>query len=737
MVEFFNGKYDDKNQRITFIVKEQDRKKKLEISMLNAYFYIHEKDHPKAYSVIQEAIQSKKIKSIDKEGLFFKIILERYFSPRYSELIQELNARGVMTYEADLNPMKLFLLDKKIDFPDKMDFLYFDIETDDSGPIDMKKYPILSIAWYSSRDKQYGFLAGADEGKMLSDFMKIMYQHDVLIGWNSSEFDIPYLKERMMQKKLYFNWQFIHSIDLMYEFKDNFRSGISSYSLDSISNKFLGENKVERTKSIKQMFMEDLQKLKEYNQHDVELLVKLEQKFGLVQLKILICKKAGVFLSDGYRSQIIDFLLLRKARKQHVHFKSLHEANVGDEKIIGGLIQDAEKGYYKDMAILDFKSLYPSIIISFNISPETLRHTKSFECIRALNSINEDGELVDGKEVYFNNFSKGIVPELCEEMLQERQTFKKLKQEAGDDLELRDIYQKKENIVKVITNAIYGQFPNPRCRYYDADLSNAITGAGRYISKQVKNFLKAEGYTVKGGHTDSMFVVIQEDKIPEILERVHAYLAILLAGLGVKNNQIKLALDSVFKKYIYVETSRYVGLKENREWKVAGLEMINSSSIPYLKKVQKQLIEKIFADASLIEMKAFIDKTKTEVFSGALKVEDLSISKRLNKMPEEYAKTKPLHAVAATMLQATGEKLYYGQKINYIITNFDAKQDRVVPIEMYSGKYDKQYYWESQIFNPLARILSVVYPKENWDSYVKQENVQSSLQAFVTAQDSA
>ena len=221
------------------------------------------------------------------------------------------------------------------------------------------------------------------------------------------------------------------------------------------------------------MFKEDLHGLKKYNLNDVMLVKRLEDKFWLIKLKIDLCLKSGIFLGNAFRTHIIDFLALREGGKQNIHFQSTYEIKMGDE-VWGGLILKSKTGYFKDISEFDYKALYPNIIRTFNISPETLRNYQEKNSIIALNRIDmkgsEDREI---KQFFFSALKQGVFPKICADVLEDREKYEKLKLNA-ETKEIADILNRKENIVKVIANASYGQLINPRWRYYNDKIGISV-----------------------------------------------------------------------------------------------------------------------------------------------------------------------------------------------------------------------------------------------------------------------
>ena len=746
---------------VVLIYQEAGKKKKISIPFGDKwYFYV--KKNPKASSTLEGLKSTYKIRTVEGKD-WIRVYTPKilYKDPSILSLVNDLEMEGIETYEADVSPMKRFCLDNDIQIEDwgNVKVLYFDIETDDSeGKIEIGKYPILSFAGVDQNGKEY-FISSKNEKELLLEAKKLLRQFDMLVGWNSKDFDIPYLKERFKIHKIWDEYlgNILHE-DMMqrviyfYSKDPESRQSISSYSLDYISKYFIKEGKIDRGGKVIDLFNQDPTKFKEYNLQDCHLLRKLEQKLGTIRLTYMMFQWCQVFAQNWSMVKTIDNFILSEANKKGVHYRtnlaqlSREEDDKPSEVFLGAYVLDPEPGYYENVYDLDFKSLYPNIIRTFNVSPETHLKRTDLPIEVAIHSPSVHTEKNTDHGGQFFRKETGIIPGKISRLLEQREEIRKeMKNFEKDSQEWRDL-NVKQLIVKELANSIYGVLGNKWFRSFSIPLAESITATGQYLIKYVKKINEEQGRKVIYGDTDSVFMTIKEgEKIETVLDWINKSIeAHLKKEFGVVDNTIQMALDIKFDQYIIETKKKYVG-KTGEKYKFVGMECIKRDTIPVVINYQKKLIDRIMNRDSLESLKEWIAEKKQIVEKDEFKVEDITIRKKLGKKADSY-KTDSIHirivkelAKKKTFSLEKSTILEKGYIVPYIITDGSKKLEGV-HISEFKGQWDRTYYWNSVIFPPLERMLTSIYPNEKWDEYyltkepklkkIKEPNKKKQLSLF-------
>ena len=723
-------------ERITEIIKG-----------FNWYFYVEKTDKSKSY--IEELFKRNIIKKYNEGKRYIKIWFEKkqFHDKGVEYLIKDLHDKGITTFEADVGPAKRYLLDLDFEIEDfdNINLYYFDIETDDTeGKIEYEKNGdfvsikakdrILSVAFVDRKGESI-FFHNDDEKTLLETVNKFLHEKevDMLVGFNSKDFDIPYLWKRMQHHKINSTYikNILHEdmklrIQYFYSKDPEARQTLTSYSLNSLSDYFLGERKIERDGKVIDLMKNDFQKFKEYNIKDAQLLRMLEEKLGVIELTYKMFQMCQCTAQNWSMIKAIDNFLLYEANRSKIHYptNTAYFKDIDEQmQYLGALVLDPTPGYYKDVYDLDFKSLYPNIIRTFNISPETL-----IPKIGGLDSIKTPGVTINNiqrGEAYFDK-KEGIIPRKIKLLLDERNNIReKQKKIDKKSKEWRDL-NVKQLIVKELANSIYGVIGNPYFRGFDINIAEAITATGQYLISFVKKYHEDQGRLVIYGDTDSLFIKIKEkENIEAVLNETNKLIENhLKKEFGVINCSIEMALDKVFSDFLIETKKKYVGVSDGK-LKFVGMESIKRDTIIIAKRLQEELISKIFEkdiiDKEFIE---WIKEIKESFFRDQINPEDVVIHKKMSKSADLYkAKgdkkyTPPLHVRIAKDLKISEEKTDItkgGSVVSYIVTNGAPLEG--VHISQYDGKIDREYYWNNIIYPIMERMLEVAIPKVDWKEY--------------------
>ena len=586
-----------------------------------------------------------------------------------------------------------------------------------------------------------------DEFDCLTKFRKelIKQDPDVIIGWNVIDFDLVYLKERFLKNKIPFDLgrtndtvrlriesSFVRSsscdipgrqvLDCLNLIQDPFikeapsikQAKFESYTLEDVSQELMKKGKLikgkKRHEEIDQLFKKNTpeahQKLSDYNLLDCELAYDILKLTKMIELAIERTQLTGLTL-DRLMASIaaFDSLYIRTAHKKSLVSPTMHYTKK-EERIKGGFVQSLQPGIYKNVLVFDFKSLYPSIIRTFNIDPASYLDKKEKNSIEAPNKahfINQDG----------------ILPEILDKLHAAREKAKKEKRELSN------------YAIKIIMASFFGVLASPNCRYFNLNIANAITHFGQSIikltAKEIENKFKVK---VIYSDTDSVFVEtnLSKEKANALAKEIQDFINSYYENYAKKNFQRISFLELQFEKqYLYLmipairkkdeeETAakkRYAGLieKDGKEiLEIVGLEAIRGDWTEAAKEFQRELLAKIFHNE---KVEPFIKDYIKKIKEGELD-KQLIYKKSIRKELEEYTKTTPPHVKAARQLPHLESNI-----IEYCITTEGPE-----PIQKLRHKLDHGHYIDKQI-KPIAEQILLLFNK-SFDDIVKNSK-QSKL----------
>lgn len=431
-------------------------------------------------------------------------------------------------------------------------------------------------------------LVFGDERSMLRAFIEYWEQHypDIITGWNIRFFDIPYIYKRVVklfdektakrlspirkiQEKIVNRKGKDHTVfDLLgvatldyYELYIKFTyTNRESYSLNHIANVELGEEKLDYSEheSIKDFYTKDFQKFMEYNSHDVTLVQKLDKKLKLLELVVALAYNAKVNFTDTF-SQVKtwDCIIYHHLASKNIVVPLKPEVEEKNEQFEGAYVKDPQVGMHNWIVSFDLDSLYPHLIMQYNISPETKLKVSKRNTLKPEYVIDPDTEeankqllrfnhehrelaqtenaTIAANGVYFYRHTQGFLPELMETMYEERKMYKekmleaKRKLKAGTDLSPAekerleyDIskYNNFQLVRKIQLNSAFGAVGNPYFRYYDIDCAEAITVSGKLSIRWIENKLNEFLNKMVGTSGEDFIVASDTDSVYLCLDKV-------------------------------------------------------------------------------------------------------------------------------------------------------------------------------------------------------------------------
>lgn len=755
----------DNPNGITAIVHENGKKKQIYINNVDWYFYIHGDDFIKARPILLQ-FEDIILKLENYHGYIkVHVKMDYQYNPRILLLRTSLEDENVEVFEFDLNKTKRWMTDNSIEIETDLNVLYFDIETDDSkGGISIGRDRILS--WAGCDNKGHVLYETGDEKTILKAFIKVLDAYDIITGWNSEEFDLPYIQTRCEKYGIKFNWKTIIHIDMLqrcfkiYSYEANI-IGLRNFSLNEVSRCFLNKQKTElQGVKIHELWKKYPEKLKEYNIQDAMLLKELDNKLGIISLMIQECAWTGSFLFKFYIGELLDNYIIRESKKQGKILKSRPSEKLKAErytiKIAGGYVAEPINGYYKHVNICDFKSLYPSIIVGWNIGSDSLNEELSkdgFDALRRFlgeNKIEQipfkqwdkflkaeklrldpnDEYIQSANNVYFHRNINSFIGDLVENLLLQRSEYKKkLKTLEFDTPEYNNTYAA-ERVVKEMANSMFGITCDKNSRYFNQYVSEAITYTGQYLNKLSSEVSETLGLTSIYGDTDSIFVIGVDDLEPKIKEINTQLLNHLNTQIKLRKNIVQLEYEKHFDKLLLLEKKRYTGHLSMKDGKPIdklfsrGTEDVKKNNTLLGKIVFKECIHKLFDDTFTKELAIeYVKKMRDKIRYDTINPDELIITTRVSKTIEHY-KVLSTHSRLAKRLIASGDMLpikesekKIGARLEYIMVDNDGVNDGVLLSE-YQGNFYREYYWNIQIYAPIKRLLECVYKDVDWNEFV-------------------
>lgn len=710
------------------------------------------------------------------QSIRFPIDRDRWKS--FHKVINWLRKKDVEPLEADLSVKQRFMTDYDLRIQGKYRMMFFDLETDDSvGGFDKKEEArILSVAWQGSnyeKDKSdCGFLLLAEETDeaeeaMLRQLRDAFKPYDVLAAWNGGGFDFPVLIARFHHYGIRIDWRYYLFADPLPVFKRHYiRAGShgTSYALDAIGLAVLKIQKLEWRKSfaerhpdvpprIIELYRREPDLLREYNERDVEILRKLEEFTGFVGIEQIFCRIINGFANDWNISTKVDQLLLKKGRKDGFHYPTRFWSSKLPEQYEGAYVFPPNVGMHRNVGSFDFKSLYPSMVRSFNISSETIVRDHEVEQLRAEGvplcrcpRFKVEGEDEEKGGTYFRKDHEGFISQMFVQTLERRKKYTDLQDArlkvtgtTQDDLFL--LYYRLAYSFKRMGLSFYGDMGNSRSRFYDTQLAEAITLSGQFFIIETAKYARKFGYEPLYGDTDSIYIQLaptdqewptEEERIKDLV-RIgdefteycqKRYKKILLAhGCNPEWDSVLLEYEDVMDRIFFIVKKRYAGRMLSHKGtktdhvEVKGLEVMRGDTSPLTRRLQQSVLDAILMhgwEGERIE-RELVAPEFTRVAGGDLPAEEVVISKGISKDPDRY-KAESLHVRLATWIRDYGQQFFVGMKVEYIVTKAKPKLDGVL-FEHYKpdeASYDPEYYWDRVIYPASLRILEVCFPERDW-----------------------
>jgi DNA polymerase elongation subunit (family B) len=604
------------------------------------------------------------------------------------------------------------------------------------------------------------YIKCGNERELLHKFLYHMAKTspDVLTGWNIEFFDIPYLINRIAKiiggnkEKMLSPWKMIDKREVQQPFSNNMRvkydiKGITcldylaifkkfaftygpqeSYKLDNIANVVLGEKKLDfgEASDLNELHDTDYQKFIDYNIKDVELIDRMEDKLGLITLCLTMAYKGGVNYDSVLGTVAIwDSLIYRDLHSRNITIPQNEESTKGAYP--GGYVKEPHVGMHDWVCSFDLNSLYPSIIMQYNMSPETILlddelgvNVESVLNSKVKNTHPNTALAVNGTR--FDTSKPGVLPQIIQEIYNERVKFKQKQIKAEQELELSGNKSEQYNLekrigiaknqqlaLKILLNSLYGAMGNKWFRYFDMRIAEGITLTGQatikwaeqHLNNYLNKTLKTDKDYVVAIDTDSVYVTLDEfvkrfkpenpvnflDKLcsTALENTLKDSFNELYINLGGIENKMVMGREVIADRGIWTAKKRYIlNVHDNEgvryaspKLKIMGIEAIKSSTPAICRQALKDMFKRIIetdeetVQADIQNFKNIFSQASAEEVSFPRSVQNI---RKWTDKETIYKKGTPIHVRGALMhnhliddqkLQKKVEKIHGGDKVKF------------------------------------------------------------------------
>nr|UZC53420.1 KOFU-S [synthetic construct] len=646
-------------------------------------------------------------------------------------------------YEYDIPFAKRYLIDKGLvpmEGDEELKMLAFDIETLYKEGEEFAEGPILMISYADEEGARVITWKNVDlpyvdvvstEREMIKRFLRVVKEKDpdVLITYNGDNFDFAYLKKRCEKLGINFALGRDGSEPKIQRMGDRFAVEVKgrihfdlypvirrtinlpTYTLEAVYEAVFGQPKEKvYAEEITTAWEtgENLERVARYSMEDAKVTYELGKEF--LPMEAQLSRLVGQPLWDVSRSStgnLVEWFLLRKAyeRNEVAPNKPSEEEYQRRlrESYTGGFVKEPEKGLWENIVYLDFRALYPSIIITHNVSPDTL----NLEGCKNYDIAPQVGHK-------FCKDIPGFIPSLLGHLLEERQKIKTKMKETQDPIE-KILLDYRQKAIKLLANSFYGYYGYAKARWYCKECAESVTAWGRkYIELVWKELEEKFGFKVLYIDTDGLYATIPGGESEEIKKKALEFLKYINAKLP---GALELEYEGFYKRGFFVTKKKYAVIDEEGKITTRGLEIVRRDWSEIAKETQARVLEALLKDGDVEKAVRIVKEVTEKLSKYEVPPEKLVIHEQITRDLKDYKATGP-HVAVAKRLAARGVKIRPGTVISYIVLKGSGRiGDRAIPFDEFDPtkhKYDAEYYIENQVLPAVERILRAFgYRKED------------------------
>ena len=695
---------------------------------------------PKAVPPLSQQLESEGLRCYEKDILFIhrflrdtsilplaKVEVEGDFADESLRIPFFLATKLISTSSSTL-PLRILSIDietyaRELSFkPERNPVLFIALSgTDEAGKAFQKV-----LTWKEFPHSMDCVEVLNDEKAMLQRFNQLLieYKPDILTGYNSDGFDLPYLKVRADKFQIKLDAAVDYSA-LQAE-RESSLAGIvhldifqfirhihgknmkaESYSLNNVAQELLGHQK--HKVDISKLYLawdeqpEQLETFCSYNLHDADLNLKLCAQ--LLPDIIEFSHITGLPLSDVIRtsfSRLVESYILRRAKEFNVlapnRPSEFQLRQRREESFEGAFVYQPTPGLYHDLVVFDFRSLYPSIIISHNIGPEALHCSCCTD------------NTVPGLPEYWFCRQKKFLPSLLEELIKRRAEIKKQLKVKKDD----KLLQARSLAVKMLANSFYGYLGFSGARWYCFECARSTTAYARNYIHDTITKAETAGFKVCYSDTDSCFILLGEKKLDDALQ----FMKNINKDLP---GQMELEFENFYPRGLFVALKsseqgakkKYALLSAEGKLKIIGFETVRRNWSVLAKEVQEHVLRLVLEEKNDEALK-YAQAVAEELKAGKISKDKVIIKTKITRNLDDYASVGP-HVAVARQMEEKGQKIPPGTLVEYVIVKGSGiiRERAKIAEEAKEGEYDPQYYLDHQLLPAVSSIFAVLGYKED------------------------
>jgi len=606
----------------------------------------------------------------------------------------------------------------------------------ESGAPDANKNPIIMISYadskglnrvwtYRKTEFKAEWLETFDSEKtMLEKLIQTIRERkiDVVVGYNSDNFDFPYIEDRAkkfgLKLDIGIDGEEVKSerrgmnmgarvkgrphVDLYPVCRQTFN--LPRYQLEDVYLNIFKEEKPDIDTSKMKEYWDDENKFKElaeYSLSDAVSTLKIAER--VLPLQYELCRVIREPIYENARmssSQRVERLLMNNAFEKNIIVPNRPSDDESGERyqepFTGAYVVEPLKGIHDNIVLFDFRSLYPSIIISHNVDPSTI----DCKCCK-----REEAHIAPNNH-YFCKKKKGFIPGVLEWLVKKRGEMKdEFKRET--EPQKKALLNVKQQALKLLANSMYGYYAFIRARWYSRDCAEAIAAWGReYIQKTIDEAKKA-GFEVVYGDTDSIFITkpSEQDK-----KKIESEAKEFVRKINEKLPEaMELEFEGFYPRGIFITKKRYALTDEKGLLTIKGLETRRRDWAEIAKDTQNKVLHAILHDRNPEKAAEIVKQVVKDIKEGRVKLKDLAVYTQMTRGMGEYVIDGP-HIQAAKKAMKQGMDFKQGSIITYVITKKgDSISDQARVIDFVEeGDYDADYYIGHQVLPAVLRILEAL-----------------------------
>jgi DNA polymerase, archaea type len=612
--------------------------------------------------------------------------------------------------------------------------LAYDIETDE---FEIGKGQILMISlvgknfekvltWKKCHKKNNYVECFEDEAEMLEAFVENIkkYDPDILTGYFSDGFDLPYLRARAEKNKIKLNLGIDNSqpkfsrgrmmtgkikgiihIDLLRFIRNAYSQYLQSetLSLNEVSSELLGEKKKEwEHKHSSKIKKHEWETYFEYNLQDSVLVYKLIEKMwpDLLEFTKIVQEPLFNISRATMASNAEDYIIHNLNKYNEIEEKRPTHDEIGKRrmkpKYEGAFVFQPKPGLYDNVAFFDFSSMYASVIVTYNLSLSTFSNKKIPNSSLA--------KLRDGDSYFIKK--PGFFSEMLKDFIEKRRKYKKEYNENPNNL-----LKARSNAYKLLANASYGYQGFFGARYYCYEAAAATAYFAKQSIKKAINTFEKNKFKVTYSDTDSIAITLEnktKKQALEVLNKINKKLP------GI----MELDFEGLFKRGLWVTKrtgefgakKKYALINKDNKIKIRGFETVRRDWCKLAREVQNKILQLILKDGNEKQSLIYIKKIINQIKNREVPLEKLTIKTQLKKPIEEY-KSIPPHVIIAKKMKAQNIPVNIGMLIEYYIAELKDKKRALVreKAKMLDepGRYDIDYYLNNQIIPAVENIFEI------------------------------